>query len=305
MTQAVQAMSTQIQEQVTGVKTTVATEAEATRAKVAEVQGQASQILTATQTTLPEQITTKTGEVKTEVTTAAKSAILNRENTVMLGSTLVIQYRTYENASPIISVNDPKGVARIISMPMKQTATPGVYQYGVTFTAGWPQGDYSVICSEPNYGTMDAITITARTTDIETISGNVSAVLGSVSPIKDIKTQVESFSTAFNVIEDNIRKASEVMASVKAGSADISDATDRMTSLFNTLKEMSNKIKDLGAGVGGDIEKLFEVTESKSKDINYIRNKTQELKALMLMSQQMMESTAKDEPVVETWFEYR
>ena len=301
----IQAMSTQIQSEVSGVKTQVATESATIQGKVAEVQGQTGQILTATQTTLPQQITAKTSEVKTEVTTAAKSAILNRENTVMLGSSLLIRYRTYEGAAPVISVYDPKGVARIASAPMKASTAPGIYEYSVLFTAGWPQGDYSVVCSEPTYDTMDAITITARTTDIANISSDVSAVLGSVSPIKDIKAQVESFSAAFNVIEDNIRKASEVMASIKAGTTDMSDVTDRMTSLFNTLKEMSTKIKEIGAGVGGDIEKLYEVSESKSKDINYIRNKTQELKALMLMSQQMMESTAKEEPVVQTWFEYR
>ena len=68
---------------------------------------------------------------------------------------------------------------------------------------------------------------------------------------------------------------------------------------------MSAKIHELGATAGTSLEKLYEVSESRSKDIGYIRNKTQELKALMLVNQQMMENTAKEEPVVQTWFEYR
>ena len=78
-----------------------------------------------------------------------------------------------------------------------------------------------------------------------------------------------------------------------------------MNSLYNNLKEMSAKIHELGATVGYDMEKLYELNDAKSRDIDYIRNKTQELKALLLLSQQMIEGAAKEEPIVQTWFEFR
>ncbi|HQP91462.1 MAG TPA: hypothetical protein PLU24_02190, partial [Candidatus Omnitrophota bacterium] len=269
----------------------------------AEVNSQAEKILTATQTTLPDQIKSQTEEVKTEVTTAAKSAILNRENSVKLGNSIVIRYRTYPSAAPTITVYNPSNVI-VVSAPMVETVA-GIYEYTVAFSGNWARGDYAVVCSETNYGTMDAITLTAKSADIENVSSDISAVLGSVSPVRDMKSKIDAFSSAFNIIEDNIQRASEALAGVKAGTAEAEAAANQIDSVFNNLKDMSQKIKELGATVGYDLEKLYNVNEARSKDINYIRNKTQELKALMLLSQQMMEGTAKEEPVVQTWFEFR
>jgi len=236
--------------------------------------------------------------------TAMKSEILNRENLASPGSTIVIRYRTYAGASPVITVYGPTNAAKIAGAGMREVQA-GLYEYSLRFTAGWALGDYSVVCSEPTYGTSDAIVITLRSSDIESVSSDVSAILGSVTPIRDVKSKVDAFSAAFSVIEENIARASEALAGVSAGSREVSEAAGQMTSLYANLKEMSAKIKELGSGVGGDLAKLYEVTEAKSQDINYIRNKTQELKALMLVNQQMMENTAKEEPVIQTWYEYR
>ncbi|PIZ84382.1 MAG: hypothetical protein COX96_04135 [Candidatus Omnitrophica bacterium CG_4_10_14_0_2_um_filter_44_9] len=304
VTSSIATMSTDIQAQVAGVKTTVASEVGAATqtlgTQIGTVKTETQKILTATETTLPEQLKT----VQTEMTTASKSEILNRENVVLAGSTIVIRYRTYENAAPVITVYDPLNVARIAGMPMAQ-GSPGIYEYAVTFASTWPTGDYSIVCSEPSYGTMDAVTITVKTADVESIASNVSAVLGSVTPVRDIKSKVDAFVAAFNVIEDNIARAAETLATVKAGSAEAAAAAEQMTSLYNNLKEMSSKIHELGATVGYDMEKLYELNDAKSRDIDYIRNKTQELKALLLLSQQMIEGSAKEEPVVQTWFEFR
>jgi len=141
--------------------------------------------------------------------------------------------------------------------------------------------------------------------DIENVSSDINAVLGSVTPVRDMKSKIDAFSSAFNIIEDNITKAAEALAGVKAGTSDATAAANQINSVFDNLKEMSAKIHELGATMGYDLEKLYDVNEERSKDLNYIRNKTQELKALMLLSQQMMEGTAKEEPVVQTWFEFR
>lgn len=326
LTGQIASLSTDIATQVTGVQATVATQAATTRAAVADVKSDATKILTATGTTLPaviaasdaairakitsdtssltSKIDTETSAIDTKLDTAAKSAILTRDSIVMLGSTIKIRYRTYPGASPIITVYDPANVARVAAAVMTEV-TPGIYEYPVTFTAGWPRGDYSIVCTEPTYGTLDAITISAKSSDIENVAGNVSSIMGSVSNMRDIESKVAAFSSAFISVEENIERAAAAMSGIKTGSQEAAEAADQLYSLYNSLKEMSAKIQELGGTVGYDLQKLYEVNESRAQDIGYIRNKTQELKAMMSLNQQMIENAAKEEPVVQTWFEFR
>ncbi len=310
-------LSTQISTEVSGLSTTVSTEAATTRTKitseatttrtsVAGVKTDTTSILTATGTTsLPDQIEAVTTQIETDIEPQVKSAILTRDTVVKKGDTITIRYRTTTGLSPTMTVYDPNNVVRLSGAIMTEIATSGIYEYDVKFLSTWPVGDYSVVCSESTQGTIDAITITVASTDIEDISSNVSAVLGSVGQVKDFQNQIQAFTAAFNVVEENIRKASIALAGVQAGTQQAVEASEQLGSLFSTMKEMSAKIKALGGTAGYDLERLYEVSESRSKDIGYIRNKTQELKAIMLLNQKMMESTAKEEPVVQTWFEYR
>ncbi len=304
VTDTLATMSTDIQTQVSGVKTTVASEAATTRERVSEVKSETARILTAAQTTIPEKITAEFAKTTAQLTTIQKSEILNRDSVVMLGSTISIRFRTYPGVIPTITVYDPNNLTRVSAMPMAETSE-GLYAYDVTFAAGWPRGDYSIICAEATHNVQDAIVISAKSTDLENISSDLSAVVGQVSPVRDMKSKIDAFSSAFNIIEDNLQRASEALAGVKTGTAEAEAAAVQLDSVFNNLKDMSQKIHELGATVGYDLEKLYDVNEARSKDINYIRNKTQELKALLLMSQQLMEGTAKEEPVVQTWFEFR
>ncbi|MFH1692059.1 MAG: hypothetical protein ABIC68_05795, partial [Candidatus Omnitrophota bacterium] len=315
LTSQIAGLSTDIATQVTGVQTVVATQAATTRAAVAAVQSDAARILTAAGTTLPaviaaseaalkNKLIAETDEIQTKLITEAKSEILTRDSIVMLGSTIKIRYRTYPSASPIITVYDPNNVARVSAALMTEMS-PGIYEYPLTFVSGWPRGDYSVICTEPTYGTLDGITLSAKSTDIENLSGNVSSIMGSVSNIRDIESKVAAFSSAFSAVEENIEKAAAAMSGIQTGSQEAAAAASQLTSLYTSLKEMSAKIQELGGTVGYDLQKLYEVNESKAQDIGYIRNKTQELKAMMSLNQQMIENAAKEEPVVQTWFEFR
>lgn len=315
ITTQIAGLSTDIATQVTGVKTTVASQEEITREKIAAVKAETANLVTATGTTLPSlistaksditgKVTTATDEIQTKLTTAAKSEILTRDSVVMLGSTIKIRYRTYPSVSPIITVYDPNNAIRVNAALMTEV-TPGIYEYPLAFVSGWPRGDYSIICTESKYGTLDAITISAKSSDIENLAGNVSSIMGSVSNVKDIESKVAAFSSAFSAVEENIEKAAAAMAGIETGSKEAADAAAQLSTLYNSLKEMSAKIQQMGGTVGYDLQKLYEVNESKAQDIGYIRNKTQELKAMMSLNQQMIENAAKEEPVVQTWFEFR
>ncbi|MFB3918433.1 MAG: hypothetical protein ACE14U_00005 [Candidatus Velamenicoccus archaeovorus] len=295
-------VGTQVQTAESNIKTQVASSETAVKTKVAEVKSETASILTAAQTTIPNKISTASTEIQTKVETAMKSAILNHETTVKQNDSITIQYRTYPGVSPTIAVYDPQGALKVAANMTEYDA--GLYGYTVTFPASWKLGDYAIVCSESTYGTIDAITITLSTADIEKVSSDLATVMGSVSPIQEIKDKVAAFSAAFNVIEQNIQRASEALAAVK-GESDMSGATKQLEALHNSLKDMSAKVHQMSNSTDmKNIEKLYEVSEQGAQNIDYIRNKTQELKALMLLNQKMIENTAKEEPVVQTWLEY-
>jgi alpha-tubulin suppressor-like RCC1 family protein len=286
------------------LETSIQTAESNIKTQVAGVKSDTASIATATQTTLPNQIKTATTDIQSKVETSMTAAILNRETVVMQGDSITFQYRTYTGVSPVITVYDPKGVAKVLAAPMTEYAA-GLYGYTMTFPASWKLGDYSIVCSESTYGTIDAITMTLSSADIESVSSDISTIMGSVSPIQDMNAKVQAFSAAFSVIEQNIQKASEALAGVRGGSEDMLGATKQLEAVHRSLKDMSAKIHDMSNSTDmKNIEKLYEVSEQGSQNITYIRNKTQELKALMLMNQQMVENVAKEEPVVQTWFEY-
>jgi hypothetical protein len=175
----------------------------------------------------------------------------------------------------------------------------------VTFSTQWPTGDYTIVCSEPNYGTMDAITITVVFADLESVSSDVSAILGNVQSSGDLKNKVEAFMAALGMIEENIQRASEALASTKAGSAESAAVTEQLAALFASLKDIGAKIEALGGTAGFDVAKLYAMDTARAKDVGYLRNKTQELKALLLLNKQMMEGAAKEEAIIQTWMEFR
>ena len=50
--------------------------------------------------------------------------------------------------------------------------------------------------------------------------------------------------------------------------------------------------------------KAYEVSQEKKEDIIYLKNKAEELKAVMEINKKMTENAAK-KPVVQSWFEYK
>jgi len=282
----------------------VTAEGELTRKKLDELGDETGRILLATEDTIPGQIEEEVGGVATQVTTLEKSGILNRETSILLGSTLTVRYRTYEGASPVITVYDPNNMVRIASQPMVEVAA-GLFAYDVTFAVTWPVGDYTIVCSERTYGTMDAMVITATTTDLETVSGDVSAVLGSVTGVRDVVSTVSALEAALTIVEQNVTRAAEALAGADLGSEAAAAAAEKIAALFGVLQELSEKIKALGGTEGLDVDRLYDMSQERANDIEYIRNKTQELKAMLQLNRKMLEDTAKDQCIIQVWMEFR
>ena len=186
---------------------------------------------------------------------------------------------------------------------MVEVGDTGIYEYTVTFLAGWGKGDFTVICSEATQGTVDAFVITVRDTDIEEVSGNISAVMGSTSGLTQLKSTIDAIDSQFTDLEEMLTKLSPTGAIAgKLGEA--KDAVDQMTATFKQLETISEQIKKIGGTKGINLEKLYEVSKDKNQDITYIRNKSEELKAAMELNKKMIEDVAK-KPVVQSWFEFK
>jgi hypothetical protein len=261
--------------------------------KVSAVKSDTALILTATQTTIPAAVQT--------VTDVVKSQILNRENTVRSGQTLTVRYRTYSGLAPTLNVYDATDTQRLSKAAMKEIGNTGIYEYNVTFLTAWGKGDFTVACSEPTKGTSDALTITVLNTDIEQVSGQVSAILGSTAGISGLNTLADTLSSQFNVIEGVLSQVG------KKGTKEVKDAVSSSTALESVssqLNGIANKIKEITGGTGINLDKLYQVSGDKKQDIVYLKNKTQEIKAAIELNQKIVDNIA-NKPVTQSWYEYK
>jgi len=275
-------------------------------AKVAAVADKALSILTAAEKTLPDKITKMRDEVttslKTEIKPHVQSGILTRDTTVKQGDTIDISYRTTSGFVPTITVYDPKEVVRLNAKTMVEIGATGVYVYKVKFLAAWGKGEFTVVCTEPANGTVDALVISVVSDNLADVSGQVSAVLGSTTGLSGLKNVAETLNTQFNLIDSTLARLSE---NIVGKVTQTKDALGNLQTVFTQLESISKQIQGIGGTAEGiNLEKLYNVSKDKKDDMLYIKNKTQELKAAMEINQKLMQNVA-NKPVVQTWFEFK
>ncbi|MDD5594763.1 MAG: hypothetical protein PHY94_00785, partial [Candidatus Omnitrophica bacterium] len=262
-----------------------------------EIKTDTGKILTATETTIPAKIDT----AKTAIQDVQKSQILNSESTIRSGQSLAIRFRTYSSLAPTLDVYDPKGTQKVSKQVLKEIGTTGVYEYSLKFLSAWGKGDFTLVCSESTKGTMDAMTITVLKTDLEQVYGQVSSILGTTSGITGLKSVADTLNSQFNVIETALsRVGKDLVKEVK----DAASSAGALESVYTQLSSVAKQIKELTGGSGINLEKLFNVSAEKKNDMQYLKNKTQELKAAMEMNQKMVDNIA-NRPVTQTWYEYK
>jgi len=307
ITSAIQTVTTGIAGQTAEIKTVVKDEIqkqveEVIVPKITDVKTETSAILAATGTeSLQTKIDTVKSAVVNEVQPHVISGILNSETSVKQGAKMTIRYRTTTGLTPVLNVYSPKDVLLLSNKPMIEIGATGIYEYSVTFSAAWGLGSFTVICSEPTKGTVDALVMTVIQSNLEDVSGQVSAVLGSTSGISGLKNVTDTIGSQFSDMDKLLTKISKDVAG-KLG--DAKAVVNDLAGAFKQLEEMSKQIKDIGGTTGVNLEKLYEVSKDKKEDITYIKNKSEELKAAMEINQKMIENVAK-KPVVQTWFEFK
>jgi len=261
------------------------------------IKADTAEILTATEETLPAAI----DSAEEAITDIVKSEILNVENTIRSGQTIVIRFRTFTGLAPTIDVYDANNAKRVDSALMTEIGTTGIYEYELKFLTGWGRGDFTIVCSESTNGTMDALSITCLKTDIEQIYGQVSSILGTTSGITGLKSVADTLNSQFSVIETALSKVGQdLINEVK----DAASSATALESVYTQLTNVAKQVKELTGGSGISLEKLYSVAKDKKQDMKYLKNKTQELKAVMEINQKMVDNIA-NAPVTQTWYEYK
>jgi hypothetical protein len=283
-----------VQSQIQGAQTSIT---QAITAAQASIKSDTAQILTATQTTIPAEIIA----AQTTETNILEAKVLNSETAVATGTTLTIRYRTAAGLSPKIDVYDPKNVLRVSKATMQEIGATGIYSYPLLFQAGWGIGDFTIVCSEKTKGTVDSYTVTVMNTDLEQVNNNVSAVLGTTSGLNNISQAAAGLTSQIGVIESALNQLSSGAAA--GNRAQQTSTSSSMEALFTQMQGVSNQIQKLSTNQGLNLEKLYTVAPSKQKDMEYLKNKTQELKAAVEISKNMIDNIA-NKPVVQEVYEY-
>jgi len=272
--------------------------------KINEVKTETTKILAATgETSLPDQITTVQTAVTNEIKPHVQSGILTRESTVKTGDTVSISYRTSTGLSPTISMYNPSGSLVINNRTMRESGSSGVYKSSVTFSSMWGKGDYMIVCSESSYGTVDALNITVVSQDIEDLSGQVSAIVGNTSGLGGLKDVADSMGTQFSLLETVIGNISTEMATSTETGMEGTNA--KLDTVYSQLTDLSGQIQEMGATEEyPEMDGAFAVAEERKGDFKYLKNKAQELKAVMDISRKILDNVA-NQPLTQVWYEFR
>nr|HPN88699.1 hypothetical protein [Candidatus Omnitrophota bacterium] len=262
----------------------------------ADIQNYVSGILSSTETTLTEKIE----ETRQQSELAMRSEILNTESVVRANDSLVIRYRTYSGLIPTLDLYDTKNVQRINKAQMKEVGTTGIYEYEVKFLNSWGKGEVSIICSESTKGSLDALVITIVSTDLDQISSQVSAILGATTGLSEFKETAAVMDSQLSMVEQALSKLSkDLVREVKAASTSSS-----FDAIFRQLSGVQDQMKQLSGNQDVNLEKLYTLSEDRKNDMKYLKNKTQELKAVMEINRKMVDNIA-NKPITQAWYEYQ
>ncbi|MCK5493434.1 MAG: hypothetical protein KAJ14_10030, partial [Candidatus Omnitrophica bacterium] len=300
---------------VSDVQTEVSTEAVATRTAMttvkesieAEVSSAAEGTQVEVTTTATEIVTLLGGDIKAGETLASTiargvaSRILNQESYIKENGTLTIRYKTSSGLTPVISVYDGDNVLRVAEATMTESVLgSGIYEYSVKFI--WGRSEHTIICKEELGGTLDGLNIDVTSTDLEQIG---TAATTTMSQLAGIDTSsLDNIGVNLDSVIKGIAPVIKRVEDLNSMSGRIKDMkTNTIDAIYEQLSLAFNKLKEISSNQGVKIEEFYEVSEKQALNVRYIRNKTQEVQALVELQQAMLERKS-DEPIVTTWMEF-
>ena len=243
----------------------------------------------------------KTGEtLASTLSRESASRILNQESHIRINDTLTIRYKTTTGLSPTVTVYDPADKKRIDAKKMTETVSgTGIYEYDVTFS--WGKGTHTVICQETTKGTLDGINIEVISTDLDSIANTATTTMAQLANIDT--DQMELLSGSIEDINGVISRIVNNIDELAGLSAKVQDLAGKTTeAIYEQLEIAARKLREINEGQGVKIEKMYDLSEEQSTDMDYVKNKTLEIKALTELTQAILSRTS-DVPVVKTWME--
>jgi len=243
----------------------------------------------------------KTGEtLASTLTSEAASRILNQESYIRSNDTLTIRYKTDTGLAPTIDVYDSVNTKRVDAKTMTEAVSgTGIYEYDVTFS--WLKGTHTIVCQEASKGTLDGINIEVITTDLDSLANTATTTMAQLTNIDTDQMEMLSGSVAdVNGVISRIVGSIDELAGLSSKVKDL--ASDTTTAIYDQLEIASKKLEEINKGQGVKIEKMYDLSEDQADEMDYVKNKTLEIKALTELTQSILSRT-NDAPVVKTWME--
>ena len=175
----------------------------------------------------------------------------------------------------------------------------GIYEYDVKFK--WGMGEYTIVCKEETKGIVDGISIDVIFTDLEDIQASITTTMGKMAGIDtdQIKMLIPHLA-GIDALITNIIAGMDELTGISTKTEELTEKV--VVAIYSELSIAAEKLKEINEGQGIEIEKMYEISESLSTDIDYIRNKALEIKAMVELSQEILSRT-KDKPIVKSWLE--
>jgi hypothetical protein len=74
--------------------------------------------------------------------------------------------------------------------------------------------------------------------------------------------------------------------------------------VYKQLVSVGRELNKMSKNQEVNLQKLVEVSQEKKQDMMYLKNKTQEMKAVLEINNKLMDNMA-NKPVTQTWFEFK
>jgi len=312
----IEGLSGEIKTEVAGVKKVVRDESEETKTLIEAKTGETKTAVEAGTAAVGARVTQAESVISSSVNTAktlisdrvaleGASHILNQDTHAKEGDALVIRYKTDPGLSPTIDVYDAENTHRVVSAEMEETipGVSGIYEYPVEFN--WGLGTHSIICKESTRGTLEGISVQVISTDLQQIGNAAVTTMSQVTKLSKLDPEaIEAMGASMASVTGVINTVSSTLDELAklGGAMDELTASSNVDNIRDQIISVIEKMKTFSAEQGLKIDEMFDISDVQFQNIDSIRNKTEEIKALIELQKEILERR-NDEPVVKSWLE--
>jgi hypothetical protein len=255
------------------------------------------------------------------------TALINRETEVESGETVTIRFRAESGLAPEIDLYDANNVRQVTAAVMTEVGNTGVYEYKLTLDAEWGSGDFTVIASDSNKGSLNRMTLAvASVSDTSVVQGQTdngasvsqentgteASVFGSqtdsISKVVEINadtgathpTLFTDVQTKLNTIHSFLSKAVE-----EANVTVASPQGVEIEPIQSRIREISELLKQVSSENGVNLDVIYGSIDKSTGDVVELRDKVERLKVLLELNREISEKDLQGskKPMMKTWFE--